>query len=442
MDDMHTGGSAADPREIELSTSHRRLKRLFELVQAAKDEWEQTMDCVPEMVILVDGRSAVRRCNRSFAVYLGKNFSDIIGREWTRLLRERGLAVQEGGNAGPLIREESALRWFELKRHPYTTKGTNSSSGCVITLSDVTIQKLFAEQLEEKNRQITESVRELNEKNAELEEAYAALKASQSRVLQQEKMASIGQLAAGVAHEINNPMGFITSNLKSLGKYVDRMSGFIRLQAGIINSPGNAALLAELREKEKSLKLDFILDDVGKIIEESLDGSERVRKIVQSLKSFSRGDDGKRIPADINECIESAVTIIWNEIKYKATLRKELGALPRTLCYPNQLNQVFVNLLMNAVHAVRRDREITVRSWHDSGSISASVSDTGCGIPADVLPRIFEPFFTTKEVGQGTGLGLSIAYDIMKGHGGDIEVASEPGSGTTFTLRIPIVEVP
>ena len=199
-----------------------------------------------------------------------------------------------------------------------------------------------------------ETVRVLNGKNRELEEAYATLQATQSRILQQERMASIGQLAAGVAHEINNPIGFITSNLNSLGKYVNWLTEFIRLQRRALSSPDDDSLAAALTQMERKFKIDFLLEDIGKIISESLDGSERVRRIVQDLKSFSRNDDQKRVVADVNECIESAANILWNEIKYKATLKKELGPLPRTVCYPNQLNQVFVNLLMNTLHAIEK----------------------------------------------------------------------------------------
>lgn len=433
-------GPNPESHDDDLLRDHRELQRLFEQVEIAKTEWEQTMDCVPEMVILTNTSGSVQRCNKTFADYLQKNYYDIIGRNWTLLLCERGLPVNASHDSTRTIRENSSERWYEIKTHPYTTKGKNAASGHVITITDITMQKKFSQQLEEKNHQIMENLRDLNDKNAELAEAYASLKKTQSQVLQQEKMASIGQLAAGVAHEINNPIGFITSNLNSLGKYLTRLSDFIQLQKKALASPGNPEILEEVRQKEKTMKMNFILDDSMKIIEESLDGSDRVQKIVQSLKSFSRSDDGKRVPADINECLESAVNIVWNEIKYKAALKRELGLLPQTLCYPNQLNQVFMNILINAVQAIKNQGTITVRTWHEDDSIRASISDTGCGIPPEVVSRIFEPFFTTKEVGKGTGLGLSITYEVIKRHEGDIWVESALGEGTTFNIRIPVIE--
>jgi len=440
MVDKPVTGPTPETYGNDLLRNHRELQRIFDQVEVAKTEWEQTMDCVPLMVVLTNTSGSVQRCNKTFADYLQKDFYDIIGRNWALLLSERGLPVNSSKGAARTIHEESADKWYELKMHPYTSKGKIPSSGHVITITDITIQKKFAEQLEEKNHQIMVNLCELNNKNTELAEANAALKASQSQVLQQEKMASIGQLAAGVAHEINNPIGFITSNLNSLGKYLARMSDFIQLQSRALASPGDHLLLEEVRQKEKALKMNFILNDSLKIIEESLDGSERVQRIVQSLKSFSRSDDGKRVCADINDCFEGAVNIVWNEIKYKAALIRELGVLPPTLCYPNQLNQVFMNFLINAVHAIENQGTITVRTWHDDGSIWASVSDTGHGIPPEVVSRIFEPFFTTKEVGKGTGLGLSITYEVIKRHEGDIWVESTPGEGTTFTIRIPVIE--
>ncbi len=159
--------------------------------------------------------------------------------------------------------------------------------------------------------------------------------------------------------------------------------------------------------------------------------------IVRGLKSFSRIDEARLQAADINECLEATLNIVWNELKYKAAVTKEYGDIPRTLCNPQQLNQVFMNLLVNAAQAIAKQGEIRIRTSHENNWILVSIADTGCGIAAENLTRIFEPFFTTKEVGKGTGLGLSISYDIIKKHGGDIAVASEPGRGTTFTVKIP-----
>ncbi len=272
------------------------------------------------------------------------------------------------------------------------------------------------------------------ERTKDLEEAYEELKATQSQMLQQEKMASIGQLAAGVAHEINNPIGFITSNLTTLLKYIERLTEYCQalVQAAHVDST------PQQRELRKKLKIDFIADDAKDLIHESLDGTDRVSKIVQGLKNFSRIDEAEHADTDINQCMESTINIVWNELKYKATINKEYGDLPHIKCYPHQLNQVFMNLLMNAAQSIADRGEIEIKTWQQSEGVYISVSDTGAGIAPENMSKLFNPFFTTKEVGAGTGLGLSISYDIIKKHNGEITVQSEEGKGSTFTIRIPV----
>ena len=271
----------------------------------------------------------------------------------------------------------------------------------------------------------------------ELEKAFQELKLSQSKLLQSEKMASVGQLAAGVAHEINNPMGFISQNLKSLKKYVVKLMSFIEAQKSAIKNPSDSTF-GELKILEKKLKLDYLIEDTTDLIDESLDGSERVQTIVKNLKTFSRIDQNELQSIDLNNCIDDTINIIWNELKYKASLEKNYGELPFITCLPQQLGQVFMNLMINASHAIDTKGIIEICSWADKDKVYASVSDDGGGIPKENLARIFEPFFTTKDVGKGTGLGLSMVYDIIKGHQGEITVESELGTGTTFTIALPI----
>ncbi len=274
---------------------------------------------------------------------------------------------------------------------------------------------------------------------SQLTNAYDELKATQSKMLQSEKMASIGQLAAGVAHEINNPMGFISSNLGTLDRYVERLTEFINTQQEIIASLHQSGVLEELKDKRKKMKLDYIFEDTADLIKESLEGADRIKQIVQSLKNFSRIDQADYKLSNINECLETTLNVIWNELKYKTTVTKEYGDLPETYCYPNQLNQVFMNLLINAAQAIDTQGEITIRTWHQEDHIYVWIADTGKGIPEDKIDKIFEPFYTTKDVGKGTGLGLSITYDIIKKHKGHITVDSHIDQGTTFIIRLPVV---
>ena len=253
----------------------------------------------------------------------------------------------------------------------------------------------------------------------------------QTFVFQQEKLASVGQLAASVAHEINNPIGFISSNLGSLRSYLAKFLEYIE-------ATSNGLGVEDLQRLRKRLKLDFIVKDIEELIRESKEGTERVSEIVQNLKNFSRLDEAGRKEADINESLESTIKIVWNELKYKARVVKEYGELPPITCFPQQLNQVFMNLLVNAAQAIDTEGEIKIKTWHDGKNIMVAISDTGCGIQEEVIPKLFEPFFTTKEVGKGTGLGLSISHDIIRNHKGGIHVESEVGKGTTFTVVLPI----
>jgi two-component system NtrC family sensor kinase len=370
-------------------------------------------------VILADTNDKIRRCNKALYEITGKSFQEAPDRNWRELLSDNGLAVPFPCISGTELSHLPSGRWYVFNSYPFTGSTINEVSGVVITLHDITVVRKFT---------------------TELEKAYADLKDTQAQVVQQEKMASIGQLAAGVAHEINNPMGFISSNLSTLGKYVERYNDFIKAQSELIESQVDKDAAAKIREKRQALKLDYSLDDGSDLIKESQEGAERVRTIVKNLKSFSRVDEAACKDADINECITSTINIVWNELKYKVKLVKELGEIPLTKCYPQQLNQVFMNLLVNASQAIAKRGEIIVKTWHESGIIYASVSDNGCGMTQEVVNHIFEPFFTTKDIGKGTGLGLSITYDIIKKHNGEITVESEPGMGTTFTVRLPITE--
>ncbi len=410
----------------ELRKEHDELSRVYSLVVTAKKEWEGTIDRVDDMLFLADPARRIRRCNRTFREFIGRSYAEILGQPFDRLLSEAGLDVELSFEQPVECFHERTGKWFVVSHYPFEEVAGVGVQATIVTIHD--------------SSELKEAAEELTRKNLRLNEALAALKRSQAKVLHQEKMASIGQLAAGVAHEINNPIGFINSNLSTLGKYLSRLSGFLAIQSGCIAAGAPPEQVESVRQQQASLKIDYIVKDLEDLVRESLEGAERVRSIVADLKSFSHVDESEYKQADLNECLRSTINIVWNEIKYKATLKKELGEIPPTRCYPQQMNQVFMNLLVNAAHAIEHQGVITVRSWEEAGYVCVTVADTGQGIPEANLNRIFEPFFTTKEVGKGTGLGLSITYDIVKKHNGEITVRSETGKGTVFTVRIPVVE--
>jgi PAS domain S-box-containing protein len=273
------------------------------------------------------------------------------------------------------------------------------------------------------------------------------IKQLQLQILHTEKMASIGQLAAGVAHEINNPMGFIHANLFQLGEYVTDLQRWLEqvqelrkaCSLGSLEEVGRAA--ERLEAVADDVDAGYLLDDCAKAVRESLEGSERIRHIVQDLRAFSHPDGSGRTEADVNECLDSTANIVWTMMKHAVVLTKEYQDLPRVRCFPMQLKQVFMNLLVNAYQAIeesRRPGEIRLRTRRVAGGVAVEVEDDGVGMPPDQLHRIFDPFYTTKDVGAGTGLGLSIAYNIVRRHGGTLRVESEPGHGTRFEMFLPL----
>lgn len=290
----------------------------------------------------------------------------------------------------------------------------------------------------DRTRHLEATTRELEQGRSDLEKAFSELRARQAMILHQDKMASIGLLAAGVAHDINNPIGFVSNNLEELRIYLTRLHDYIRNQDTIVQTCAPPDELEKLREDWNQLGIEYILDDFEALIAESLEGASRVSDIVKNLRSFSRVDDFSFKLADINECLESSIKITQHELRHKAQIHRQYGEIPAVFCCPQQLNQAFMNLLVNAAHAIDKRGDVTLRSWADTEYVYIAISDSGCGIPEHQLSKIFEPFYTTKEAGKGTGLGLSIVNDIISLHHGEISVQSRLNQGTTFTIKLPL----
>jgi signal transduction histidine kinase len=276
---------------------------------------------------------------------------------------------------------------------------------------------------------------------AKLSAANTDLKQAQSRLLQSDKLASIGLLAAGVAHEINNPVSFVSSNLGALKRYVDDLLALISAyeSAELYDVAEWPAAFAAVGRVKAEIGLAFLKTDVILLLAESHDGLGRVKKIVKSLKDFSRIDSSETwLQADIRQGIESTLHVVSNELRYRCEVVSEYGELPLVECVPSQLNQVFMNLLVNAAQSIDDHGLVTIRTGCQGAEVWVEIADTGCGIPAKNLPQIFDPFFTTKPIGKGTGLGLSVSYGIVESHHGRIEVSSEIGKGSIFRVCLPI----
>jgi len=288
---------------------------------------------------------------------------------------------------------------------------------------------------------------ELLDQNKKLDDALQHLKTTQAQILQAEKMASIGQLAAGVAHEINNPIGFIGSNLDALSDYMKDLFTMIndyRKLVSILHDCGAETICKEMEkqleaisEHETEIEIDYLMDDIPELLNDCSEGTARVGRIVGDLKNFAHPGNDRQVLVDINKGLESTLNVVYNEIKYKADIKKDYGDIPMVEGYPQKLNQVFMNILVNAAQAIEGKGIIEIHTKKDANDVVVSISDTGCGIAEQDIPRIFDPFFTTKEVGKGTGLGMNIAYNIIKDHKGTIDVESVQGKGTTFIIRLP-----
>ncbi len=406
--------------EAALAESEDRYRSLF----------KNSIDAV--LLTAPDGR--ILAANPAACSILGRSEEDIcrLGRAGVVDNTDPCLApaLEERARTGKFtgelrfVRSDGSVFPCEISTVIFTDREGNLKTSMIIR--DITDRKRAEEELKEKNR--------------ELQSAHEQLKIKQAQIIQQEKMASIGQLSAGIAHEINNPTSFVYGNLDLLKKFVSSLMDTIREQDDLLKTLASEETLEKLRANRKKRKLDFIIQDIERLIQQSLEGAERIKKIVKNLSRFSRAEQQEHSLEDINAGLERTISIIWNEIRFNVELRKELGDIPKTMCDIAQLSQVFLNLLGNAAHAVAKGGVITVRTRADDANIYVSVADTGVGITEENMGRIFNAFFTTKEIGKGTGLGLSISYEIVKKHNGDITVESKVGEGSTFTVRIPLVK--
>ncbi|MDE2440701.1 MAG: PAS domain-containing protein [Betaproteobacteria bacterium] len=468
-------------RQVEI-TQKKLLESEHRRAEAAKRNMEQLLaqiiDGDPVPTFVIDANHHVTHWNKACAVVSGIPSSEMVGTQqhWKAFYKESRPVMADLIVNGSLEAQYEEYYKDHFRRSPLIDGAFESEAyfshlgsnglwlaftaaplhdaegrliGAIETLQDVTERRRAEESLREhqnqlenlvasRTAQLAEANKELERDRHELEVLLSKVDEAQQQLLQSEKMAAIGQLAAGVAHEINNPVGFVNSNLGTLKTYIERLLNLVAAYESLDAGGSREALEAARREAD----IEFLREDLPSLIVESREGLGRVTKIVQDLKDFSRVDQAECQLADLNAALQSTLNVVWNELKYKAEVVRELGDIPEVECVPAQINQVFMNLLVNAAQAIPTMGRITIRSGCEHDYVWFEIADTGTGMPEEIRKRIFEPFFTTKPVGKGTGLGLSISYDIIvKKHGGRFDVTSEPGKGTCFRLWLPVSRV-
>jgi PAS domain S-box-containing protein len=430
-------------RILSLCRDISERKQTQEVLERAKHEFEVIYQGMVDGILIADQEThKFVRANPAACVMFGyteaefltKGVGDIHPTEHLSMVVGHFVAQAEGreviAESLPCLHKNGTVFYADIGANSIVYNNRPCQVGF---FRDVTKRKQAEEALARNMVQLADMNRRLQE--------------NQIQLIQSEKMASFGQLAAGVAHEINNPVGFVMSNLGALQGYVaifKKLLDFydqlvVALHAG--NIPQQETLLREIEKIRSEEELSFILKDVDELLKESYNGAERVKDIVQNLTRFVRLDEAKMKEADINDGIEVTLKVIGNELKYKCQVHKKLEPLPPLLCYPSQLNQVFLNLLVNAAQAISEKGDIFIETRATDKEIIIRIADTGRGIAPEHIPKLFTPFFTTKPAGKGTGLGLSISQGIIQKHHGFIHAESELGKGATFTIHLPVSEV-
>ncbi|WGS85461.1 bacteriohemerythrin [Methylomonas sp. UP202] len=444
-----------NPEALKQQQTDIMQSNLYSALRESETRFRALADLLPALIWITNAQHVPIFCNRYWLETLGLAKTELNLENWMQLIdaQDRARVRQSYLQAAvDLQAVQLEYRLLPAGKPPIWVletavprlRGNGRFAGLMGCGMDISVQKQAETALEGLVEQRTQELRIANEtllieKNQE-SLLNQQLKEAQNHLLQSEKMASIGQLAAGVAHEINNPLGYIYSNLNTLRQYLQdllKLSEAGERLAGQL--PADHAEAQTFRNLQKSLDLAFIKSDLPDLVNEAMEGAVRAKKIVQDLRDFSRIDTQELAPFDLEAGLNATLNIINNELKYKAEVVKEYAGLKPFACVGAQLNQVFMNLLVNAAQAIDDFGKITIRTgYQDDDWLWVEIEDSGRGIPADIRNKIFDPFFTTKPVGKGTGLGLSLSYKIVQDHRGRIELESTPGQGSRFRVCLPI----
>ncbi|MFT5722245.1 MAG: PAS domain S-box-containing protein [Motiliproteus sp.] len=433
---------------LQEANSALRVSRDLTLLEHQKLEYSEAIfrgmaEAAQDAIILIDEEARVVYWNASAERIFGYTAAEVRGKDLHKLIAKEQeqarfraafptfLKTGRGARLGKILELTARRKSGEEFPVELSINGIliDQSWRALGIVRDISSRKLAERTLLDKTQQQAELIHKLQD--------------AQKQLLQSEKLAAIGQLSAGVAHEINNPVGFIGSNINSARSYVNKlieMCEQIKLKTAALEHPEPGLRL--IAEAEAEFEFNYLREDLVDLFAETKEGVDRIQKIIADLKGFARASDGIWEEVDLHQEIDSTLNVIWNELKYHCSIEKHYGVLPPVECLRSEINQVIMNLLLNASQAIENKGAISIRTGADQDAIWIAIEDSGQGIKPELLHKIFDPFFTTKPVGKGTGLGLSVSYGIIEKHQGKLEVLSTPGLGTTFTLKLPIKRSP
>ena len=435
---------------VGMSSDITERKKVEDALESEKYKVQSYLDAAEVTILVLDTDQKVQLINRNGCELLGYNKKEIVGKDWCE-----NFVPEQNRDEVRLILSKLLSEKIETPHYYENSVLTEGKQARLVAWRNTILHhnKKGAIALISSGENITDRrLAEQNLKTAykELEETNRELKEMQSQLVQNEKLASIGQLAAGVAHEMNTPVGFVASNFQTLESYVTKFKSLIDMYSDIIvqidtSEKGELKKKIDaIRESWHDMKMDFILKDIKQVFKESKEGLNRVTSIIQNLRDFSRIDKAENFEEyHLNDGINATLIVARNEIKYDADVKTDFGDLPSVPCHPGQINQVLLNMLLNAAQAIKiQEREgngtITIKTYVEGNNVVVEIADDGPGIDPEKISKIFDPFFTTKPAGKGTGLGLSVSHDIIVNkHKGEILVDSTVGEGTTFTIKLP-----